>query len=94
MMNNAKPPQNPSSTQKTINHKQVCYKCGCDGHWSCTCRTPKHLVKAYQRVQKDKEAKAPQGESHHVCLLEANMTLNVDNDNFLKFDPEDFGDNE
>ena len=103
-MNNVEPPpQKPSSTQQTINRRQVCNRCGCDGHWSRTCRTPKHLVKAYQRMQKDKKGKAPQGESHHACLpeanmtldvdnvfLEANMTLNVDNDDFLKIDLEDF----
>ena len=58
-------------------------------------------------MQKDKKGKAPKGESHHACLLEANMTLNVDNvlpeanmtlnvgnDDFLKIDLEDFRDNE
>ncbi|XP_020207825.1 uncharacterized protein LOC109792800 [Cajanus cajan] len=25
-----------------------CYCCGGKGHWSCTCRTPKHLVELYQ----------------------------------------------
>ena len=93
-MNNVEPPpQKPSSTQQTINQKQVCYKCGCDGHWSRTCHTPKDLVKAYQRMEKEKMRKAPQDESHHICLPEANMTLNVDNDDFLKVDLEDFGDN-
>ena len=90
-MNNVEPlPQKPSSTQQTIDQKQVCYKCGCDDHWSRTCCTPKLLVEAYQRMQKDKKGKAPQGESHHASLLEANKTLNVDNDGFLKVDLEDF----
>ena len=44
------PPQKPSSNVQTINHKQVCYKYGCDSHWSHICRTPKHLVEAYQRM--------------------------------------------
>ena len=52
------------------------------------------MVEAYQRMQKDKKGKAPQGESHHACLPKANMTLNVDNDDFLKVDLEDFEDNE
>ena len=61
-MNNVEPPpQKPSSTKQTINQKQVCYMCGCDGHWSCTCRTRKHLVEAYQRIQKDKKGKVIQG---------------------------------
>ena len=107
-MNNVEPPpQKPSSTQQTINQRQVYYKCGCDGHWSRTCRTTKHLVEAYRRMQKDKRGKAPQGESHHTCFPEANMTMNVDNvlpkanmtlivdnNDFLKIDLEDFGDNE
>ena len=79
-MNNIEPPpQKPSLTQQTINQRQVCYKSGCDSHWSCTYHTPKHLVEAYQIMQKDKRGKAPQGESNHACLPEANMTLNVDN---------------
>ena len=86
--------KNQSSTQKTINQKQVCYRCGCDDHWSHTCCTPKHLVKSYQRMQTDKKVKAPPGESHHACMPEASMTLNVDNDDFFKFDLKDFGDNE
>ena len=52
------------------------------------------MVEAYQKMQKDKKGKASQGESHHACLPEANMNLNVDNDDFLKIDLEDFGDNE
>ena len=45
-------------------------------------------------MNKDKKEKAPQGESHHACFSEANMTLNVDNDDFLKIDLEYFRDNE
>ena len=42
------------------------------------------MVEAYQKMQKDKRGKDPQGKSHHACLPKANMTLNVDNDDFLK----------
>ena len=52
------------------------------------------MVEAYQRMQKDKKGKVPQGESHHASLFEANMTLNVNIDDFLKVDLEDFRDNE
>ena len=34
--------------------------------------------------RRTKKRKAPQGESHHIYLPEANMTLNVDNDYFFK----------
>ena len=29
-------------------HDNNCYRCGMKRHWSCTCRTPKHLVDLYQ----------------------------------------------
>ncbi|CAA0812285.1 Unknown protein, partial [Striga hermonthica] len=72
--------------------KQVCYRCGCSGHWSHTCRTPRHLIEAYQRTLKYKKGKAPQGESHHASLPEANLAINDDND-LLKLELEDYGDN-
>ena len=37
------------------NHENNCYICGMKGHWSCTCRTPKHLVNLYQASIKGKE---------------------------------------
>ncbi|XP_050217287.1 uncharacterized protein LOC126668114 [Mercurialis annua] len=30
-----------------------CYRCGMTGHWSRTCRTPKHLVELYQASLKE-----------------------------------------
>ena len=29
-------------------HENNCYRYGMKRHWSCTCRTPKHLVDLYQ----------------------------------------------
>jgi hypothetical protein len=29
-------------------HDELCYRCGMEGHWSCTCRMAKHLVDLYQ----------------------------------------------
>ena len=37
------------------NHENNCYRCGMKGHWSCTCRKPKHLVNLYQALRKAKE---------------------------------------
>ena len=36
----------------------LCYRCGMKGHWSRTCRTPKHLVDLYQESLKKKDKKA------------------------------------
>ena len=45
-------------------------------------------------MQKDKKEKAPQGESYYAYLSEANIIMNVDNDDFLNVDVEDLKDNE
>ena len=36
------------------NHENNCYRCGMKGHWSRTCRMPKHLVDLYQASIKAK----------------------------------------
>ncbi|XP_020272021.1 uncharacterized protein LOC109847188 [Asparagus officinalis] len=90
----------PSSHQQVTNNKQACYRCGCEDHWSRTCRTPKHLVEAYQRMLKDSKGKSKHGETHHASLPEANMTLKDDNyddmddDDLLNMELDDFGDQE
>ncbi|PIN18807.1 hypothetical protein CDL12_08517 [Handroanthus impetiginosus] len=48
--------------------ENVCYQCG-KGHWSRTCRTPKHLVNPYQDSIKEKNA-------------ETNFTYHKNNSNY------------
>ncbi|XP_020248256.1 uncharacterized protein LOC109825775 [Asparagus officinalis] len=97
------PSNKPNSHQQVANNKQACYRCGCEDHWSRTCRTPKHLVEAYQRMMKDPKGKSKQGEKHHASLPEANMALkddnyddnlNLDDDDLLKMELDDFGEQE
>ncbi|XP_070668789.1 uncharacterized protein [Malus domestica] len=35
-------------------HEGGCHRCGGNGHWARTCRTPKHLVELYQASFKEK----------------------------------------
>ncbi|KAL6269490.1 hypothetical protein ACE6H2_026401 [Prunus campanulata] len=37
------------------NDESTCYRCGAKGHWSRTCRTPKHLADLYQASLKTKK---------------------------------------
>ena len=37
------------------NHENKCYRCGMKGHWSRTCRMPKHLVDLYRTSIKGNE---------------------------------------
>ncbi|CAN6698539.1 unnamed protein product [Malus baccata var. baccata] len=36
------------------NSEGACHRCGGNGHWARTCRTPKHLVELYQASLKEK----------------------------------------
>ncbi|WZY89870.1 hypothetical protein YC2023_046605 [Brassica napus] len=60
------------TTQK---RETVCYRCGCKGHWSRTCRTPPHLCKLYQESTKGK-------------AKEVNLTENFEGTSYL--DASDF----
>ncbi|XP_021857753.1 uncharacterized protein [Spinacia oleracea] len=48
---------NKQEKDKNENVTNVCYRCGGKGHWSRTCRTPKHLVELYQKSLKQKGKK-------------------------------------
>ncbi|CAL9001442.1 unnamed protein product [Prunus brigantina] len=43
------------------NDESTCYRCGAKGHWSRTCRTPKHLADLYQASLKNRKV-----ETNHV----------------------------
>ena len=49
---NEKKDQGDSNTNSVDN---VCYRCGMKGHWSRTCRTPKHFVDLYKKSLKRNE---------------------------------------
>jgi len=44
--------------QSSKTNENICYRCGGKGHWSRTCRTPKHLVDLYQQSLKNKGKKS------------------------------------
>ncbi|XP_028795622.1 uncharacterized protein LOC114751125 [Neltuma alba] len=49
------------------NHvENLCYRCGGKGHWSRTCRTPKHLVDLYQESLKNKNKNKNKGKEPKV----------------------------
>ncbi|XP_021843503.2 uncharacterized protein [Spinacia oleracea] len=48
---------NKQEKDKSENVTNVCYRCGGKGHWSRTCRTPKHLVELYQQSLNQKGKK-------------------------------------
>ncbi|XP_019190717.1 PREDICTED: uncharacterized protein LOC109185191 [Ipomoea nil] len=82
----------PNKSQQNSGQSQPCYKCGCKGHWSRTCRTPKHLVETYQKMlqQEGGQKKKDSGQS---SLLEANVLI-LGNDDLLGDELADYGDRE
>ncbi|XP_074328489.1 uncharacterized protein LOC141666401 [Apium graveolens] len=34
-------------------NRGICHRCGSEGHWQCTCRTPKHLVDLYESSKRN-----------------------------------------
>ncbi|XP_031108088.1 uncharacterized protein LOC116012627 [Ipomoea triloba] len=76
---------NQNSSKENSDHKQVCYRCGCSGHWSRTCRIPRHLVDAYQMMMKKDDKQPTKNESHHAStsLPAANAVINDDDDDLL-----------
>ena len=53
--NQGKLPNPQATTGQSITQRQqdnTCYRCGMTGHWSCTCRTTKHLVDLCETLRK------------------------------------------
>ncbi|XP_044492781.1 uncharacterized protein LOC123216441 [Mangifera indica] len=64
---------------KPQNHDSKCYRCGSKGHWSRTCRTPRHLVDLYQASIKNADQK-----------IETNCVENPDPVDLANFDLSEF----
>ncbi|XP_058777125.1 uncharacterized protein LOC131651482 [Vicia villosa] len=47
--------KNEKEGQSSKTNENICYRCGGKGHWSRTCRTPKHLVDLYKKSLKNKK---------------------------------------
>ncbi|XP_019173879.1 PREDICTED: uncharacterized protein LOC109169452 [Ipomoea nil] len=82
----------PDKSQQNSGQSQPCYKCGCKGHWSRTCRTSKHLVEVYQKMlqQEGGQKKKDSGQS---SLPKVNALI-LGNDDLLGDELADYGDQE
>ncbi|XP_059658745.1 uncharacterized protein LOC132305076 [Cornus florida] len=58
-----------------------CYRCGIKGHWSRTCRTPKHLVDLYRASMNDKG----KGKEIEMNFVDDDLTTDI-----THFDVSDF----
>ncbi|XP_019150306.1 PREDICTED: uncharacterized protein LOC109147114 [Ipomoea nil] len=58
----------PRKSQQNSGQSHPCYKCGYKGHWSRTCRTPKHLVEAYQKIVQQEEQQKKKDFGNYLCL--------------------------
>ena len=56
---------------KKVTNESICHRCGMTGHWSRTCRTPKHFVDLYQASLKNM---GKRGESHAIEINPAAIT--------------------
>ena len=55
-----------------MTNESICHRCGMTGHWSRTCRTPKHFVDLYQASLKNT---GKRGESHAIEINPAAITI-------------------
>ncbi|KAG5253315.1 Retrovirus-related polyprotein from transposon [Salix suchowensis] len=58
-----------------------CHRCGMHGHWSRTCRTPKHLTDLYQASLKQNTVETnfihKDGSENHNACIDVNTYLDV-----------------
>jgi gag-polypeptide of LTR copia-type/Zinc knuckle len=62
--------------------ENACYRCGGKGHWSRTCRTPRHLVDLYKESLKN-NGKGLRTEVNHVDMAE-NSEYNDNDVNYME----------
>ncbi|XP_059654294.1 uncharacterized protein LOC132301014 [Cornus florida] len=58
-----------------------CYRCGMKGHWSRTCRTPKHLVDLYRASMNDKG----KGKEIEINFVDDDLTTDITHFNVSDF---------
>ena len=66
--------------------KDICYRCGLEGHWSGICRTPKHFVHLYQESLKDKKDKAHEAnfaDNPNATSTKDNLTNDISHNTIL-----------
>ncbi|PIN22200.1 hypothetical protein CDL12_05089 [Handroanthus impetiginosus] len=66
--------------------ENVCYRCGMKGHWSCTCHTPKHLVKLYQDSIKGKNVETNFTHYNNNSNYDVEANFAYKNDDFKGLD--------
>jgi hypothetical protein len=63
--------------KSTKNYEDKCYRYGMKEHWSCTCRTPKHLVDLYQSSIKEKEKGIEMNFANHSNHVDSPFFLDI-----------------
>ncbi|KAJ0035486.1 hypothetical protein Pint_26071 [Pistacia integerrima] len=69
-----------SGQHKNLKNTEIfCYRRGMKGHWSRSCRMPKHLVELYQASLKEKETNTNANSAYQNENREANIAYQDDN---------------
>ncbi|XP_074567163.1 uncharacterized protein LOC141823846 [Curcuma longa] len=73
---------------KTVENK--CYRCGMKGHWSRTCRTPKHFIDLYQASLKGKGTIETNFVSNDRKMIMETNSTSASGDDKIAFGLDDF----